>query len=56
VAVDPASTKVLELARRVAASDATVLVCGESGTGKEVVARYVHRHSARSGGPFVAIY
>jgi two-component system response regulator FlrC len=55
VAVDPASTKVLELARRVAASDATVLVCGESGTGKEVVARYVHRHSARAGGPFVAI-
>ena len=55
VAADPASARLLELARRVAASDATVLVCGESGTGKEVVARYVHRHSPRAEGPFVAI-
>jgi two-component system response regulator FlrC len=55
VADDPASGRLLDLARRVAASDATVLVCGESGTGKEVVARYVHRHSPRAEGPFVAI-
>ena len=55
VAADPASARLLELARRVAASDATVLVCGESGTGKEVIARYVHRHSPRAEGPFVAI-
>ncbi|HJP99184.1 MAG TPA: sigma-54 dependent transcriptional regulator, partial [Rhodanobacteraceae bacterium] len=55
VVADPASAGLLELARRVAASDATVLVCGESGTGKEVVARYVHRHSPRAGGPFIAI-
>ena len=55
VAADPASLHLLEVARRVAASDATVLVCGESGTGKEVIARYLHRHSPRAAGPFVAI-
>ncbi len=55
VAEDPASRRVLELARRVAASEATVMLTGESGTGKEVVARYIHACSPRSGGPFVAI-
>src|SRR5574337_428708 len=48
VAADPASLHLLEVARRVAASDATVLVCGESGTRKEVIARYLHRHSPRA--------
>ncbi|MGH7438010.1 MAG: sigma-54-dependent transcriptional regulator, partial [Polyangiaceae bacterium] len=51
----PAMKAVYELIDRVAASDATVLVSGESGTGKEVVARAIHAHSRRSGGPFVAI-
>jgi two-component system, response regulator FlrC len=55
VAEDPASRNLFALAGRVAQTDATVLLTGESGVGKEVVARYVHRHSARSGGPFVAI-
>lgn len=55
VAVDGNSRELLQLAQRVAASEATILITGESGTGKEVLSRFVHRHSARSGGPFVAI-
>ncbi|MCU7922599.1 MAG: sigma-54 dependent transcriptional regulator [Candidatus Thiodiazotropha sp. (ex Dulcina madagascariensis)] len=52
---DLRSRELLELARRVASSDATVLLHGESGTGKEVFARYIHQHSARAEGSFVAI-
>ncbi len=55
VAEDARSIALLELATRVAATDVTVLLTGESGTGKEVVARFVHKHSRRSGGPFVAV-
>jgi two-component system response regulator FlrC len=55
VAQDPASLALLGLARRVAASDATVLLMGESGVGKEVYARYIHQHSMRAKGPFVAL-
>jgi two-component system response regulator FlrC len=41
--------------RKVAATDATVLLLGESGTGKEVAARAVHQWSQRASGPFVAV-
>lgn len=51
----PVSIRLAELARRVAQSDCTVLIGGESGVGKEVLARYIHRCSARSAGPFIAI-
>jgi transcriptional regulator with GAF, ATPase, and Fis domain len=45
---------VLTQAAKVGATETTVLLLGESGTGKEVVARFIHRASARERGPFVA--
>ncbi len=47
--------QVLTQATQVAATDTTALILGESGTGKEVVARFIHRASPRSQGPFVAL-
>jgi two-component system response regulator HydG len=47
--------RVVELARRVAKVDATVLITGESGVGKERIARLVHDESPRAVGPFIAI-
>lgn len=47
--------ELIEISRKVAVYDTTVLVTGESGTGKELIARGIHQHSARLGGPFVAI-
>jgi two-component system response regulator FlrC len=55
VASDDKTKEVMELAKRVANSDATLLITGESGTGKEVLAQYVHQQSNRSKEPFVAI-
>ena len=55
IAEDPRAQQVVELARRVATSDATVMLSGESGTGKEVLARFIHDNSSRCDGPFVAI-
>ena len=46
---------VLRKAAQVSETETTVLLTGESGTGKEVVARFIHRASARRGGPFVAL-
>ena len=46
---------VLDLARRVAKVDATVLITGESGVGKERIARHVHDESPRAAGPFIAV-
>jgi len=55
VAEDQATRRLADLARRVATTDATVMISGDSGAGKEVFAQLIHRNSKRSDGPFVAI-
>jgi two-component system NtrC family response regulator len=55
VTVSAAMRSLLEMADRVARTEATVLITGESGTGKEMVARRIHVLSSRAGGPFVAV-
>lgn len=52
---DNYSEQMLKLARRVAQTDATVMITGPSGSGKEVLSQYIHQQSARHEGPFVAI-
>jgi len=52
---DPKMATVLELARQVAPSEASILVTGESGTGKELLARYVHQKSKRAKEPFISV-
>jgi NtrC-family two-component system response regulator AlgB len=51
----PKMQAVLEMVRRAAKSEATVLLCGESGTGKGILARLLHAQSARAAGPFVVV-
>lgn len=55
IVADPSSIQLLELASKVARSDASVMVLGPSGSGKEVLARYIHDKSSRCDAPFVAI-
>jgi len=53
--IAPAMQQVFRAIGRLARSSATVLITGESGTGKELVARALHDHSPRAGGPFIAL-
>jgi two-component system, NtrC family, response regulator HydG len=55
VAKSPRMRQLLDLTRRVASVDSTVLITGESGSGKERIARFVHEESTRAAGPFIAI-
>jgi two-component system response regulator HydG len=55
VAKSPAMRKLVDLARRLAKVDSTVLITGESGSGKERIARLVHEESTRVAGPFIAV-
>jgi transcriptional regulator with PAS, ATPase and Fis domain len=55
VAKSPAMRQVVDLARRIAKVDSTVLITGESGAGKERIARLVHDESTRAAGPFIAV-
>lgn len=52
---DPAMKNIIQLARKVADSDTTVLILGESGTGKEVLSKAIHSESNRGKQPFISI-
>ena len=55
IAGDPKMVRVIELAQKVAPTQATVLITGESGTGKEIIARCLHRNSPRGQRVFAAV-
>ncbi len=51
----PAMVEVARITKRVAPSNASVLLLGETGTGKEVIANAIHQLSGRNGAPFVKV-
>ncbi|PYP94322.1 MAG: hypothetical protein DMD38_16025 [Gemmatimonadetes bacterium] len=51
----PAFRRAVEMARRVAPTDASVFITGESGSGKELIAQFIHHHSRRSSRPLIAV-
>jgi DNA-binding NtrC family response regulator len=55
IGISPAFRKAVDLARKVAATDASVFISGESGTGKEVIAQFIHQNSRRSSKQLVPI-
>ena len=55
IIADDKSQQLYQLAKRIAATDSTVLLNGPSGSGKEVMANYIHSHSSRNEQPFVAL-
>ena len=55
IAQDAKTKRILEIVKRVAPSDASIMISGESGTGKEVLAKTIHEFSNRSDKPFVAL-
>src|ERR1700688_598180 len=55
IAEDPASQRVVELARKVAETSTTLLITGESGTGKDQLARLIHELSPRRDAPYLKI-
>ena len=52
---DPLSKNVFEIARKIASTDASVLITGETGTGKEVLAKYIHQNSERHKNKYVCV-
>jgi DNA-binding NtrC family response regulator len=55
IGISPPFRKAVELARKVAGTDASVFISGESGTGKEVIAQFIHQNSRRAHKPIVPI-
>jgi DNA-binding NtrC family response regulator len=55
VTQDPCMLRILDMAKHVAESDATILILGENGTGKELLASFIQQESRRKNGPMVAI-
>lgn len=55
IAQDKRSIAMFETARKIAPTDATVLIRGETGTGKEVLAKFIHQHSHYAKGPFISV-